>query len=187
MDATEIAEILRKHTTWTRGEDGGERADLHCADLQGASLRAANLYCAQLRGADLRYADLTFADLRGANIRDANLFGAYLCGANLHDANLCGASVSAANLRGADLRGANLYGADLSGAVGILSLGPIGSREDTLYVVQHADGLRYKTGCFWGTRGEFLAAVEQSHASDSHGVAYRLAVQLAEVVLGGVP
>ncbi len=85
---TKLKAIIYKHAKWTRGEDGGERADLYDANLRDANLRGANLY-----GADLRY-----ADLRGANLYGANLYGADLYGADLY---------------GADLRGANLYGADL--------------------------------------------------------------------------
>ena len=68
---TELKAIIYKHAKWTRGEDGGERADLYDADLCGADLRKANL-----RG----------ADLCNANLRGAYLFDADLCGANLRDA-----------------------------------------------------------------------------------------------------
>ena len=88
MDASELQFVLAKHGAWLRGEDDGERADLHYANLIGADLRGANL-----RGADLSYAYLSGANLRGADLRGANLHGAYLSGANL---------------RGADLRGAKL-------------------------------------------------------------------------------
>ena len=83
---TELKAIIYKHAKWTRGEDGGERADLYDADLCGANLRNANLCGADLRGADLRDANLCGADLRGADLR-----GADLCGANLRGADLCDA------------------------------------------------------------------------------------------------
>ena len=57
----DIKLILEKHAKWIRGEDGGERADLHNADLSGANLRDANL-----RGADLSDANLSDANLRDA-------------------------------------------------------------------------------------------------------------------------
>ena len=68
---TELKAIIYKHAKWARGEDGGERADLYCADLRNANLRGANL-----RNANLRGADLCDADLRNANLRDADLYGA---------------------------------------------------------------------------------------------------------------
>ena len=40
---TELKAIIYKHAKWTRGEDGGERADLYGADLRGADLRGVNL------------------------------------------------------------------------------------------------------------------------------------------------
>ena len=47
----EISEVLRKHSLWLNGEDGGARANLRGADLRGANLRGANL-----RGANLDFA-----------------------------------------------------------------------------------------------------------------------------------
>ena len=65
---TELKAIIYKHAKWARGEDGGERADLHNADLHNADLRDADL-----RGADLRSADLYGAELYGADLCDADL------------------------------------------------------------------------------------------------------------------
>ena len=63
MEQKELDEILQLHKMWLNDEEGGERADLRGADLQGA----------YLRGADLRDADLRGAYLRGADLRDAVL------------------------------------------------------------------------------------------------------------------
>ena len=57
MTKEELAEILSKHHAWVYGEQNGERADLHGADLHGADLRGANLSLADLRGANLSGAD----------------------------------------------------------------------------------------------------------------------------------
>ena len=126
-----ISEILRKHKLWLKDEDGGERADLRCANLSGADLRCANLSganlsCASLSGASLRGANLSGASLSGASLRGtdpsganlsrASLCEANLCEANLREANLCEANLSGADLIGADLIGANLCGAHLRGA-----------------------------------------------------------------------
>ena len=92
MKASELKEILDKHSKWLRCEPGGERADLRGSslrgsNLRGADLRGADLYGANLRDADLYGADLYGADLRGASLRDANLRGASLYGAkNVDDA-----------------------------------------------------------------------------------------------------
>lgn len=48
-----LKDKLEKHAQWSRGEPGGERADLGGANLRGANLRGANLYGANLRGANL--------------------------------------------------------------------------------------------------------------------------------------
>src|SRR5574337_552052 len=79
-----------------------------------------------------------------------------------------GCSLSEANLRGANLRGANLRGADLSWASlseakGFLRIGPIGSRADWLDVTYSDDGIKVKTGCFYGSLAEFAKRVKETH------------------------
>ena len=88
MTSAEIKQVLELHKKWINGEDGGERAHLHLADLRGADLRWAHLHLADLSGADLSGADLSGADLSGAD--------------------LCRADIRGANLHLADLRGADL-------------------------------------------------------------------------------
>lgn len=149
---------------------------------------------ANLAGANLSDANLVDANLAGANLRGANLYGAYLLGANLVGANLVGANLYGAYLAGANLWGAyladaylksaNLAGANLAGAVGILSAGPIGSRGDMTYIVQHKTCLMVKCGCFWGTLDEFAAKVEGTHGDNQHGRAYRALIALAKAKFG---
>ena len=115
MTEKELKEILGRHRKWLSKEEGGERADLRCANLRCADLGGADLCDADLRCANLRCADLGGANLSGADLRGANLSGADLRGANLSGADLRGADLGCANLRGADLGGANLCGANLFG------------------------------------------------------------------------
>jgi hypothetical protein len=82
----QLSDILKAHSDYLAGKEGGVRADLRGAYLSGANLSRA---------------DLSRADLSGA----------YLSGANLSGANLRGANLSGANLRGANLSGTNLSGA----------------------------------------------------------------------------
>jgi hypothetical protein len=100
-DGRTLQQLLDLHGKRTKGEAGGQRANLRGADLRGANLR----------GADLRDASLYGADLRGADLRDASLYGADLRGASLYGADLRDASLYGADLYGADLRGADLRGA----------------------------------------------------------------------------
>jgi len=81
------------------GEDGGERADLSCADLRNVDLSCANLSYADLRGADLRGAKLSCANLSYADLRGADLRNADLRNADLRDVDLRGADLSYADLR----------------------------------------------------------------------------------------
>lgn len=99
------------------------------------------------------------------------------------DKSLRDADLNGATLYGANLARANLTRANLNGAHGIVVLGPLGSRRDMLYIVKHAATLMVKAGCFWGTSAEFLAAVEKTHGTNRHAIAYRAAIALAEVAL----
>jgi hypothetical protein len=157
MTQKELTKILESHRRWiySAGKEGA-RADLTGADLTGANLRKVNLY-----GAILYKANLRDADLRGANLAVANLRKADLAGADL---------------RGADLCEAYLRKADLYGAINILSLGPIGSRGDFLYAVNHGDKIMIKTGCFWGYLEEFAKKVQEKHGDNPHGKAYASAI-----------
>ena len=48
-----LKQILNDHQKWLNGDDGGRRANLTYANLEGAYLRDANLGGANLRGTDL--------------------------------------------------------------------------------------------------------------------------------------
>lgn len=137
---------------------------------------AANLYAANLRGANLYGADLMGTNLMGVDLYGADLRGADLSGADLSGANLYAANLYAANLRGANLMGANLCDAKryidgettitLRGPRPILTVGPLGSRNDMMMALITSAGLRIECGCFCGTLDEFKAAVEKNHAEN---------------------
>ena len=116
------------------------------------------------QGVNLSSADLRYANLRYANLRSADL--------------------SSANLRFADLRYANLRFADLSYAKGIkdyLSIGPIGSRRDYLFVSKNdEDELIVMAGCWSGSLKDFEKRVKEVHGSKKHGKDYQLAIKLIE-------
>ena len=149
----------------------------------------ADLSRANLRYADLSRADLSRADLSGANLSDANLSGANLSGANLRDANLRGAYLRGANLVDANLGGADLGGADLGGAYTVLvcdrpyfSIGPIGSRLDSLTLWITEKGPLLKTGCFGPDTFEaFRGNLERDHPAEStHRKEYEAALLMCE-------
>ena len=160
MHEKKISEILELHKQFLSGGNDGKRANLS--------------------GANLGEADLRWADLRGANLGEANLRWA-----NLRWADLRGANLSEADLSGANLREANLGGANLGGAKDIISIGPIGSRGDILYVVKYGAGIMIKTGCFWGTLSEFETALSKMHGDNQHARAYRAAIALAQIAIAG--
>ena len=143
MRAPDLREALRLHSMWLRREPGGERLEVHDADLRGASLRGADMRGAHIYSADLSGADMSRArlgrarlvgvrlegaalsyvsaqsivlrgcDLRAANVSHADMRGADLSGACMSDVHGACAILSSARLRGADLSGANLRGARL--------------------------------------------------------------------------
>ena len=109
----------------------------------------------------------------------ANLGGANLRGANLRDANLGGANLRGANLGGANLGGANT---DLVGDRPYFSIGPIGSRLDSLTLWITEKGPLLKTGCFGpGTFEAFRANLERDHPAEStHRKEYEAALLMCE-------
>ena len=201
-----IKEVLNNHLKWLKNDPAGRRANLYGADLRGADLRDANLYGADLRdailrGAILRGADLRDAILRGADLRDANLYGAdlrdaILRGADLRDAILRDADLRGADLRDADLRDANLRGADLYGAEikdregnevkieKIMSIGPIGSRNDITMVYFTTDKKALvKCGCFYDYLDKFEKAVHRTHAGNQYEKQYMALIELAKTMM----
>ena len=147
----QLREIIESHGRWLRGEEGGSRADLMCANLTEANLIDANL--------------------RGANLIDANLIDANLRGANLTEANLMCANLRGADLGGADLRGANLIGANLRGAdldKKYYQVVRIGSRESTTTYNATDDVVLCGcwNGCKGGTLDEFTARVESVYGEN---------------------
>lgn len=74
--------------------------------------------------------------------------------------------------------------AQVYGAADVLTIGPIGSRSATLTI--HPDttcGVRFTTGCFSGSRDEFVAAVAERHPSGKYRDQYDLAVKLADITI----
>ena len=98
--ADELAEVLRKHASYLRGDGGGVRADLRWADLSSANLSHADLRSANLSHANLRLADLSYADLGHADLSYADLRLADLSYADLGHADLSYADLRRANLAG---------------------------------------------------------------------------------------
>ena len=158
----------------------GERYRLRAA-LEIGVKRGANLGGADLGGANLSDANLGCANLRGANLGGANLRGANLGGANLSGANLRGANLSDANLRGANLSGAYLSGdLRLIGDRPCFQLGPIGSGLRIFEAYITNQGLRLWTGCFFGTRDEFVERLNKTHGNNIHAREYTAALSLID-------
>ena len=116
----------------------------------------------------------------------AALESAAASGANLSDANLSDANLRDANLEGANLRGAYLSDANLSGAIKlvgerpVITIGPIGSRNDRLTAYVTNKGLYMHTGCFFGTRDQFAETVKTTHGDNIHASEYLTALALAD-------
>ena len=110
-----------------------------------------------------------------ANLADANLADAYLADAKLADAYLADA-----NLAGAYLAGAKVRGHQLVGDRPFLQISPIGSRcaQMTLWLTKEEPYIQ--TGCFFGTRNEFEAAVSANHGYNNHGNEYTAALVLID-------
>ena len=100
--------------------------------------------------------------------------------AYLSDADLSGADLRGADLSGAYLRDADIGGKKLIGRRPIIQIGPIGS-ESRYFIAYLTDaGLMLKAGCFFGTRDEFLAKLEDTHGDNEHAEEYRAALLLID-------
>ena len=99
--------------------------------------------------------------------------------ADLGDANMGGADLGDANLGGADLRGANTV---LVCDRPYFSIGPIGSRLDSLTLWITEKGPLLKTGCFGPDTFEaFRGNLERDHPAEStHRKEYEAALLMCE-------
>lgn len=165
------------------------------ADLSGANLPGMNLSGMDLSHANLEGANLAWCDLSGTYLFGANLAGVNLAGANLSRVNLTWADMPGANLSGVILSGAHLSGTNLEGAymhdedgekitlVGrrpIFQIGPIGSGSRYLIAFLTDQGLRLRTGCFFGTRELFEKKLADTHGDNVHAEEYRAALALID-------
>ena len=137
-------------------------------DLSKANMVEANLSEAYLHKANLSKANMAGADLSKAILSNANLSEAILIGANLSEANL-----SRANMVGAILAD----GVVVSYNNDVFSLGPLGSRRDTLHVFHTNVGPYFFAGCFSGTLDEFKCAVYKKHSNTAFKEEYLAAIK----------
>ena len=157
-------------------------ANLAGADLRGANLRGANLASADLRDANLGGSNLRFADLVDANLARSELWSANLVKANLAGANLANSWLASALLLWTKLAGAFLdNGEVLIGERPILQIGPIGSRSSYLVSYITDQGLRLRTGRFFGSKEEFLFKVGGTHGHTDYAREYLAALAMIEV------
>ncbi|EIA7715978.1 pentapeptide repeat-containing protein [Listeria monocytogenes] len=143
MKQEELDIILENHEKWLRDE-GGERADLRCADLSNANLRHADLREADLRHADLSNADLSNADLREADLREVNL--SY---ADLREVNLSYADLNWVNWQ--DVRGLTVVAVQVDTT----------RKNNQITYIKELD--IWTTGCFQGTLDELKVSIEIAH------------------------
>ena len=84
-------------------------------------------------------------------------------------------------LSGASLVGASLDGGEkLSSNRPVFSIGPIGSREDMFMAFTTDQGLRLKTGCFFGDIEQFRENLLKEHGTNAHRDEYEAALLLIE-------
>lgn len=68
-----LKEVLKKHTLWIQGKEGGERLDLTGVDLTGVNFRASLLNEADFTRADLSLSDFQDAFFYKNNFLEVNL------------------------------------------------------------------------------------------------------------------
>jgi len=139
----ELNAILAAHERYVSYQ-GGVRAQLKHAELDGLNLANRVLSEAELSGASL-----VGATLYGSNLERASLYCADLRGCNLQAANLTRADLRGASLRGAVLSYAVLDGADMRSAM-MMYVGPSGvsivDHNNAAGNGQDEDGINTATG-----------------------------------------
>lgn len=71
--------------------------------------------------------------------------------------------------------------AEINKSSHILTIGPIGIREDTTTFFRTKENIiKVVCGCFYGTIDEFLAKLELTHGDNKYGQVYRIAAELAK-------
>lgn len=111
---------------------------------------------------------LAYADFSGSIIHDCSFVGAYLYKATLIDTLIYDSDLSGCNFMGASINSLRISGCDLDHIKNMMIMGPMGSREDWLYIVRHLNReykpyLMFKTGCFCGRLGSFRKAVREKY------------------------
>ena len=94
----------------------------------------------------------------------------------LEKATASGANLAGAYLTRADLDGANLDGAMLVGKRPIFQIGPIGSRCSYFTAYLTTEGVKLRTGCFFGTFEEFTEKLSKEHGDNDHAKEYQAAL-----------
>ena len=78
-----LQEILRKHSLWLEGKEGGKRAVMRHVDLSDLNLSGLDLRKIDFTGTHFNGSNLSNADLRDSNLDLTTFWWANLEGANL--------------------------------------------------------------------------------------------------------
>lgn len=115
----ELEQIIENHAKWISIRDGGKKADLSGAKLNGRNLSGVDLRGAKMDFVNLQSADLSRTKLSRADFRQSNPTGTLSCPYSHSDSDIVSTNLEQANLRfanllKADLRGSNMIRADLT-------------------------------------------------------------------------
>ena len=177
-DGLSLKEVIERHRKWLMGEDGGERAILAGANLEGvnlsgANLRSANLSFTNLDNAHLVDVGLVNAFLRGASLVGANLYGANLASANLRDANMSGAKLDDANLIGADMM-------DVKGLGNYYWFGTVGKSNRIGYAYEKDGTVHVCLGCLDKPAKDVLLAIQEKYGKSDYIDCVKFAIKMVE-------
>lgn len=122
-----LDEVLRLHSLWLSGKDGGEPAEIDGECLEGVNLEGVNLSGKLVKKGEPYYTGYAERDehivgavfrnvnLNEANLKNANLSGARFYGGSMENADLEGCSLEDARLGQQSLKGAKLKGVNMEG------------------------------------------------------------------------
>lgn len=120
----------------------------------------------------------------GARVVSGTIYGGDIHSGTIHGGTIWGGTICGGDIHGGDIHGGTICDhACIRQSHDYAVIGPIGSRYDLLTVYVDKDGAGWcATGCFGGTLGALLDAVDEVHGRASvHGRAYRT---LAPLLVG---
>jgi hypothetical protein len=152
--------------------------------FSNAVVRGCHFTNCHFDNTSFRQVDLTATRFDTCKFDLTNFAYARMYGTHIERSTMYWIDFKSADLTNAVLRYTDLHRTCLEATKGVLRIGPIGSRGDSLWVIMHTaelpEKLMFKTGCFWGPLEQLQEEVDNQYApDDQHYLEYKAAIEMA--------